>query len=421
MKLTDSAIRTLEPPAKGARLVFDAHRDAPPGFAVKITSAGTVTFVLRYTASDTGQRRVLTVGHWPAWTVVAAREKGAEHRRRIDAGIDPLAERASRRADPTFAEAVEEYAAVRLSQLKSGAKVHRCLVRDAVPVIGRLKMKDIRRRDIIRMVESRADKPRTAGMLLAYVKTMMGWCADREMIDIDPAAGVRGSRIHADIRQRARARVLDDAEIRTLWLNAETCGMHRLTALALKMVLLTGQRPGEVCGMQWAEVDRDARTWTVPAARRGKTNDTHTVPLCRTALKLLDDAQEKVEKLTPRRKVEPSGFVFETRPGAPIDRGSANRAVARYRAELGNRELPELGHWVPHDLRRTCRTRLAEIGVTPDIAELTIGHVKRGIVATYDRHAYRQQIRMALESWERRLLAIVHGEQPDNVVELRRK
>lgn len=421
MKLTDSAIRTLETPAKGVTLIFDEHRDAPPGFAAKITSSGTVSFVMRYTVGDTGRRRVIVVGQWPAWTVAAARIRAAEIRRMIDAGTDPLAERAARRADPTFAEAVEEYAAVRLSQLKSGAKVNRSLVRDVVPVLGHMKMKDVRRRDIIRVVESRADRPRTAGMLLAYIKTMMGWAADREMIDIDPAAGMKGSRIHADIKQRARARVLEDAEIRALWLEAETCGMHRVTALALKMVLLTGQRPGEVCGMQWGEVDRDARTWTVPAARRGKTNDAHTVPLCQTALELLDAARAEVERLTPRRKVEPSGFVFEARPGLAIDRGSVNRAVARYRAELSNRDLPGLGHWVPHDLRRTCRTRLAEVGVTPDIAEMVIGHVKRGIVAVYDRHAYRPQIRMALESWERRLLGIVHGERPDNVVPLRRR
>ena len=421
MKLTDAAIRGLEPPAKGATLIFDEHRDAPPGFAVKITSSGTVSHVLRYTNPDNGRRRVIVIGQWPAWTVAAARIRGAEIRRKIDAGTDPLAERAARRADPTFAEAVAEYGAVRLSQLRSGAKVHRCLVRDAVPVIGAMKLKDIRRRDIIRVVESRADRPRTAGMLLAYIKTMMGWCADREMIEIDPAAGVRGSRIHADIRQRARARVLDDAEIRTLWLEAETCGMHRVTALALKLILLTGQRPSEVCGMQWSEIDRDARTWTVPAARRGKTNDAHTVPLCRSALELLDAARAEVERLTPRRKVEPTGFVFEARPGLAIDRGSVNRAVARYRDALGNRDLPELGHWTPHDLRRTCRTRLAEIGITPDIAELVIGHVKRGVVAIYDRHAYGQQIRMALEAWERRLLGIVHGEQPGNVVELRRR
>lgn len=421
MKLTDSAIRSLEPPAKGATLIFDEHRDAPPGFAAKITSAGTVTFVIRYAASDSGTRRVMTLGHWPAWTVAAARIRGAEVRRQIDAGADPLAERAARRADPTFAQAVEGYAAARLAQLKSGADVHRSMVRDAVPVLGGMKMKDIRRRDIIRLIESRADKPRAAGLLLSHIKAMTGWAADREMIDIDPAAGVRGSRIHADIRQRARARVLDDAEIRALWIEAETCGMHRITALALKMILLTGQRPGEVCGMQWSEVDRDARTWTVPAARRGKTNDTHTVPLCRTAIELLDTTRAEIERLTPRRKAKPSGFVFEARPGAPIDRGSANRAVARYREALSNRELPGLGHWTPHDLRRTCRTRLAEIGITPDIAELTIGHVKRGIVATYDRHAYGQQIRMALEAWERRLLGIVHGEQPDNVVELRRR
>jgi integrase len=76
--------------------------------------------------------------------------------------------------------------------------------------------------------------------------------------------------------------VLDEAEIRDFWIGAETVGtMHRLTALALKLILVTGQRPGEVVGMRWDEIEGD--TWTIPASRRGKTKTAHTVYLTETA------------------------------------------------------------------------------------------------------------------------------------------
>jgi len=217
-----------------------------------------------------------------------------------------------------------------------------------------------------------------------------------------------------------RGRVLDRDEIRTFWTNVEASGLHKITALALKLILVTGQRPGEIAGMHDREIV--GRLWTIPASRRGKTDTAHSVYLTDTALQIISAAKEEIDRLQVRRKAAPSGFVFEAVPGSPITNAALSRAVERAHVALGAKLIEPWGRWTPHDLRRTMRTGLSACRVRPDIAELTIGHTKRGIVAIYDRHAFDDERRAALEAWEGRLVRIVAGQDPDampdNVVRL---
>jgi len=203
--------------------------------------------------------------------------------------------------------------------------------------------------------------------------------------------------------------VLDEDEIKDLWNGAETVGLHRLTGIALKLVLLTGQRSGEVAGMSEHEIE--GKVWTIPAERR-KTGTAHTVPLCDSALELLQAARAEADRLAKRRKKR-TAYIFDTGRGEPITVAALARGATRYRKELGNKEP----HWTPHDLRRTCRTGLAAAGVSETVAEAVIGHTRQGIVAVYDRHRYEREKRKALEQWERRLLLIAAGEpvEEDNV------
>jgi integrase len=193
-----------------------------------------------------------------------------------------------------------------------------------------------------------------------------------------------------------------------------------LTALALKMVLVTGQRSGEVAGMHDREIV--GRVWTIPASRRGKTDTAQTVFLTDTALQIIGAAKAEIDRLKGRRKAAASGYVFEAVPGSPITNAALSRAVERAHGAMGAKHVEPWGRWTPHDLRRTMRTGLSACKVRPDIAELAIGHTKRGIVAVYDQHAFDDERRAALEVWEARLRSIVTGRDPDalpdNVVKL---
>ena len=413
-RLTEDLIKKAEPPAKGQRFLYDGHRDAPRGFALRITQAGGKAFVLNYTFE--GRQRRKTIGEWPTWSLVAAREEAQRLRRRIDSGEDVVELERQARREPTVAEAVERYCRQHVDALRSGKEVRRYYERDLIPELGPVKLKAVRRADLIRLVETKAaDTPRAAALLLTHLKALFAWAVDRELIEANPAAGIRAAKIHKAMKPRQRARVLDEAEIRTFWHEVERCGVRRLTALALKLVLVTGQRPGEVAGMRWSEIQGEI--WTIPAARRRKTGTEQRVPLTPIARALLDAARAEVERLAQRRSWVAGDFVFETRAGGSVTVYALDRAVARYREALGNKAHPDWGHWTPHDLRRTCRTGLSACGVPEEVAERVIGHGAKGIVATYNHHRYDSEKRTALEAWERRLLQIVGQREPeDNVV-----
>ncbi len=403
--LTDAYIKALKAPAKGQTIVYDKHPDAPAGFGIRVTAGGTKSFILRYTSA--GKERRMTIGEYGAnqWRLAAARKQAGEFRTKINTGSDILQERRNKRAEKTFAQAAEEYCSKHADRLKSGDSVRWVLDKHARPTLGEMKLSDIRRRDIIELVEGiAADRPRAAALALLRIKQVFAFAEDREWIEANPVGTIKPSKVSRNMTPRSRGRVLVDSEIRAFWDAAETCGMHKLTALALKLVLVTGQRPGEVAGMLREEIH--GTIWTVPASRRAKTNTEHVVPLTGSALAILEQAKAEVQRLSKRRKQSASSVVFDMMT-EPLTTHAMSRAVARYRKDLGNEDADTWGHWTPHDLRRTCRTRLAAEGIGDTVAEAVVGHTRKGIIGVYDRHRYDDEKRAALEAWERRLLRIV--------------
>lgn len=405
----------VEPPEAGQRFYFDNHRDAPRGFGLRVTKAGGRAFILQYTVE--GRQRRKTIGDYPTWTLEAARATARELVQRIAKGSDPLEEKRRRRAEPLVKDLATDWLEKAATGLKSEKAIRGYVLNDIVPAIGNMKVTDVRRRDVIELVEAKAaTAPRAAAQVLLYARRLMDHATNRDLIPANPLAGLKPGSIQvkgkrAPLKAVVRARILDHDEIRSLWSNAEACGVHRLTALALKLVLVTGQRPGEVAGMHADEIN--ARWWTIPASRRGKTDSAHSVYLTDASLRIIAAAKEERDRLSHRRRERPSGHVFEAWPGRPVNNAALARAVERSRKTICNRDAEIWGHWTPHDLRRTMRTGLSACKVRPDIAELTIGHTKRGIVAVYDQHGFEAERRAALEAWERRLMLIVAGRDPD--------
>ena len=397
-------IKQIKAPANGRILIADQHRDAPRGFTLKVAKTGAKAFALRYRVGT--RDRLVIIGEYGTWTLKAARLQAHAIRRQIDAGNDPLAQREEAAKDPTVADVVEEYCRRHADKQVSGRKVRRVLEMHFTPKMKHKKLHEVRRRDVIDLVEGvAAIYPRQAAMLLTYVKLVFAWAEDREIIEANPVATLKPHKIDPRMKSKSRSRVLTSDEISAFWNSADKSPLHRLTGLALKFVLVTGQRPGEVAGMRWDEIESD--TWTIPASRRGKTANTHSVPLTPTALNLLTEARDEVKRLAERRGYASYVFVFEARPGAPLTVSAIDRAVKRHAAALGNLDMPEGGHWRPHDLRRTCRTRLSAAQVPESVAEVVIGHTRKGIIGVYDQHAYVEEKRSALQAWEKQLLVII--------------
>jgi len=427
-KLTDGKQGTIakaQAPAQGKVFIYDDARTAPRGLGLKLTAAGGKTFVLKYQVD--GRQRLKVIGDWPTWTLEAARAEGHDLLRGINKGTDPLEEKRKRREEPTVAELAAEWLDRHATGLKSEASIRAHINKTLIPAIGGMRVSDVRRRHVIEVIEAKAAlHPRAAAQALLYSRKLLDYATDRDFLRANPLAGLRPSAItvrgkRSPLKAVARARVLDQDEVCAFWNNAEATGLHRLTALCLKLILVTGQRPGEVAGMHLDEIN--GRLWTIPAARRGKTETSHTVHLTDTALQIIEAAKAEIARLIRRRGATPTGHIFEASPGRPITSAALCRAVDREHRALGAKDVQPWGRWSPHDLRRTMRTGLSAARVRPDIAELVIGHTKRGIVAVYDQHGFDAERRSALEAWEARLLQIVAGQDPDaatagNVVKL---
>ena len=419
------------PPKTGSKLFYDSHKDAPRGFGIRVTAekeneetgkitGGTMSFFLRYNVA--GRDRRMTIGQFPTWNLTAAREAARDYKRETDGGTDIVEERKTERGKPTVAVAVDKFCKEHFDKLKSGKASRSRLERFFVAEFRTTKLHKVRRPEIRAIVRKVAETHgRQAALLLTNLKSFYAWGEDEELIEANPVATMKPAKVAANLKPVRRARVLDNEEIRDFWLSAETCDIDKYPTLALKLILVTGARPGEVAGMKWSEID--GKTWTVPGSRRGKTNTEFVVPLTETALRLLEEAKAEAKRLAGRRKRKGSDFIFETRQNQSLQTNSLSKAVSRNRQDLGNKIHADGGNWRPQDLRRTMRTGLSTERIPEPVAELAVGHVKKGIVAVYDAHHYANEIREALEAWERRLSRIIDGKSggDDKVTPIRRE
>jgi integrase len=233
---------------------------------------------------------------------------------------------------------------------------------------------------------------------------MFNFAAERGILEISPLAGMKKK------PEQARSRVLSDAEIRLLWkaleLDNVAVDLYRVSKLALKMILITGQRPGEVCGMAFNEIIDG--NWIIPATRM-KGGVEHSVPLSTMALEVIEQA---------RAYSGESPFVFTSsrKERGQVTTHSLSKGILRHWQEIGIKEA-----FTPHDLRRTLRTRLAEIGVDDVVAERVLSHKQTGIMGVYNRHGYDNEKRQALDKWEKKLKRILGiEEETSNVIQFSR-
>ncbi len=419
-KLNPTMIAKLAPEGGKERTVSDS--ESP--LAVRVRASGELTYVVRFRLPGEKNQKRITLGPVKSMSLVHAREAAREYKSAAVQGIDLKAE-ASRKAK---AETVDDIAAEWLEQQVSGLSQSRAITayyrKDVAPAIGKMKVADVRRVDVLKLVEKKAaTAPRAAAQVLIYTRQLLEFAANRDLIPANPAAGLKPSAItvagkKTPLAPRAKERVLDADELKRFWSYGGE-GMTTQMQLLLKLICVTGQRPGEVRKIH--EDDIEGRWWTVPAKDRGKTNTPNEVYLTDTAMALLTEARAELERLRERRNAPRSGYIFESGTGKPPGREAAPQAVKRSAKALGMK-TEELGYWTPHDLRRTMRTGLADAGVSDEVAEVVVGHVKQGVTGVYNRSKYLPRRKAALEAWERRLLAVIEGRDPDiregNVVAL---
>lgn len=389
--LTDLQVRKM--PLKGHRYeVLDGN-----GLYVRVHPSGAKSWIFRYNFEGVARR--MTLGAYPGVTMAMARERHAVAVSDLQRGIDPGAKakevKSKRKAAPNFEELLSEFWEMELGKTPSGSERWRLVKKDALTPWRKKKVKDITRRDAVILLDLvRERAPITANRLQGVLVRMFNFAAERGIIKHSPLVGMRKT------REVSRKRTLTDAEIKALWaalhLENKDIDIYRVTKLALKLILLTGQRPGEIAGMAWDEIDADAMLWNIPASRM-KGAEPQIVPICPMAWAVIEEARTYNGNDCP--------FVFRSshKLAEAITRPSITRAISRHWSEIEGIEQA----FTPHDLRRTVRTKLAELGIGDIVAERLLGHKLQGMLAIYNQHPYLKEKRHALERWENRLAQIV--------------
>ena len=351
-----------------------------PGFGVKTTPKGRKVFIVLYRTGGTLSRlRKYTIGPYGRVTLHQARASALKIFAARTEGRDPAAEKQQARrrlVTDRVEDLVELFITEYVSKTRSAREISRLLRREVVPHWGVRSVHEISKRYVIELVTEVAARgtPSAANKLLKVVKTFFGWCVGRAILDLSPAIQVR-----APARERARDRVLDDDELaRILRAARQANGPY---GGIVELLALTGQRREEVAQMTWDELDLASQSWTLPASRT-KNGKPHIVHLSKEAIAVL------------MRTTRLGKFVFSL---------SGTKAFQSFSA--AKRELDELSQvtsWRLHDLRRTCVSGMARLGVAPHVADKVLNHQAgtiSGVAAVYQRHEFLVERKDALERW----------------------
>src|SRR2546430_5188905 len=391
-RLTELAVRKLKP-ASAPYLIWDTLQR---GLAIRVQPTGARAWKAIY--SYHGRPRWLHLGDAGASGLADARTLAAEAMLAVARGKDPAAEKRAERGAGTFAELAERYVEQYAKRRnKSWAQSDYLVRRYLLPRWGKLQASTITRGDV-RTLLAKIEAPVLANQVLAAASAIFSWAVKQEIVAANPCRGIERN------DTRSRERVLSESEVPRFWTAFDDAGL--VISTALKMILLTGQRPGEICHMRrehvvdgWWQMPGEpvpALGW--PGTKNGESHRIWLPTPVRALLDELDDAAT-------------TGFVF------PAARG--RRAIwgldAAMRAACKKLKVERA---TPHDLRRTHGSTITALGFGRDAMNRIQNHKEGGIASVYDRHGYAEETKRIMDALAARLMALVEGAPAGNVLQM---
>jgi integrase len=389
-KLSDVVVRDLPAPARGNKITYERGPGAVRGFGLRVTAAGMKSFVLNYTIA--ARERRYTIGGYPEWKVASARQRAAELRQDISRGVDPLAERIGDREAPTVTHLTDRYLEEHASRKRTGADDESMIRRIVRPEIGNRKVSSVSFADVDRLHRkvTKNNGPYQANRLVALLSKMFALAIRWEMRADNPAKGVDRN------QEERRYRYLSGDELRRL---TEALSTHsrQTAANAVRLLLLTGARRGEVLSATWDQFDLNEGVWIKPSSHT-KQKKEHRVPLSAPARQLLAEIKTEAERRAKEKGLDPSQYVFPARaPGdGPITEIKKSWAALCEAADLRGVRI--------HDLRHTYASVLASAGLSLPVIGALLGHTQPGTTARY-AHLFDDPLRQATE----RAAAVITG------------
>jgi integrase len=389
MKLTAKTIAgaTL-PTGKTDHIEWD---DELPGFGLRLRAGGErmrKSWVAQYRAH--GRTRRMKIGALEKLSAEEARKAARKILAKVEVGHDPQAEKAARRQQDghTLAAVARDYLEAKKATVRVNTyrELVRYLTGPYFKPLHAMPIDQVTRRDVaFRLTRITAENGSiTAGRARAALSALYAWALGHGLAETNPVVGTLKPE-----DSKPRERVLSDSEITTLW---RACGDDAFGKI-VKLLILTGCRRMEICGLRWTEIDLENGLLRLPPERT-KNGRAHTLPLPSMALDIIATVHQIVGR----------DHLFGERSNLGFTQWDAKRELD---ARLG-----DMAEWTLHDLRRTAATGMANIGVQPHVIEAVLNHIsghKVGVAGIYNRSNYEREAKAALALWADHVRALVEG------------
>ncbi|MDP8986291.1 MAG: tyrosine-type recombinase/integrase [Pseudomonadota bacterium] len=433
MKMTESWLQSAKPKAES----YDKTVTNRKGFMVRIHPSGTISFRFRY--SRAGKTFPMTLGEYgeQGLSLQEATDMHDLARKELALGLDPIEERekrqraleqarADRAAAGTVAHIVDQFmhrriraerwdeatrgwvrdAKSKIKPRKRPEKAWEMLKRDLVDKIGTQKAADVTTEQLIDLLDKIVDRgaPVLANRTYEIFKQCFSFASAKRLIKGSPMDGVE----RPGGTETSRERTLKPDEIRTFWKQIDTAKMEPKSRLALKILLVTGQRRGEITKAFWQDIDFDQCIWKIPKdlAKNGKE---HLVPLSPMAIQLF----RELHLITGKGVRAMPHHRCKLKPGEPCVETALSAAIYKNRKHFG------IDAFTTHDLRRTASTTMTKIGIKRLFVEKVLNHTLGDVAEIYDRNDYFPEKVDALNRWADHLQDIL-ANRPPKVVPIRK-
>lgn len=360
------------------------------GFALRVGKRKK-SWILRYTKNT--KRFLITFAEYPHVGLSEARAKASEYRARIrtekEYPHETLQLKRQRldeqlrnmESEFSFGEMCERwYSKHALKHRKDPQQARAMLDNDIIPSLGDKPLDQIGKRDVMEALDKIVDRgsPVMANRVGALIREIFGFAVENGYLEINPFPRVNKKMIGGV--EKSRERILSIDEIKRFWHGLDDTNIADSTKIALKLLLVTGQRRSEVCALQKSHIDNDI--WTIPP-ELSKNGKKHIVHLSKLATDLITQVTSDAEYLFPNVKDE----------NKPIGEDTVTRAISRAWDKLANEKF------TVHDLRRTAASHIASLGYPPYVVEKILNHQLKGVMAVYNREEYLPERREALLAW----------------------
>lgn len=391
------------------------------GLTFTLSAKGTAAWVLRYRAPGAKSQKEMTLGRYPDITLGRARELATEARAKVQQGADVAREKQATKRESASAwtvrqlaehyieKSAEHLAPGTIDQRRQQLKAH------VYPVIGGTLAKDVGPADIVDITERAAAKSlHVARLVLIALRGVFAHGVARHAVKANPCVDVRAMAVIGPRPVRRTRLMLTEPELRAVLPVLPDQG--RQNELALKILLATCARIGELTRAEWSHIDFERREWVVPP-EHAKNKKRFVIPLPDVVVGWF---------LELKRVAFESRYVLPVRTrrdegDRPMESSTLNVACNRIHAALNDGASGKEGcrRFTPHDLRSTARSHLSALGVDIIVAERCLNHSLGGLVAVYDQHDYLTERRAALDTWAAFLQACELGNDW-NVVPMRK-